>query len=91
MQYEAKNYALLEQVHQNLVMFLNSTRLTTPLNFEVILNAYKPHSDVEVDEVANAICWCINTLHGLVVGSPIRNLDEVLSFTTSVLERRETL
>lgn len=88
MEYEAKNYALLIQIYKEFSFYFAKGCTSSTLDLAAILKAYKPHSDIAVDEVANAICWCIKSLQALEVRRPVRCLEEVLSFAASVLEQQ---
>lgn len=88
MEYVARNYSLLEQIHNDMLHFFDRNHVSSALNLESILTDYRPYSDIEEDEVANAICWCASILQSLQKQLPVRALDEVLSFAESVLKRR---
>lgn len=88
MAYVASNYSLLEQIHKDMSNFFDRKHVGSSLNLESILADYRPYSDIEEDEVANAICWCASIFQSLQKQLPVRALDEVLSFAESVLKRR---
>lgn len=91
MDYKFKNYLLLEVVHELLNSFPFNNEVEkqiSSMNLEGILKEYQPHSEIENDSVANAICWGISTLRSLLNKKPVRTLDEVLSFTNHILSEQ---
>lgn len=88
MEYEAKNYELLEQIYKEISRFFSFADTRSILNIGDIKRACGPYSGIEIDEVANAICWCSDALQMLRKRLSVRCLDEVLSFAESVLESR---
>lgn len=91
MDYNFKNYSLLKELYVLLKSFPFDEEVEKKLssmNLSEILKVYQPHSDIEHDSVANAICWSVSTLQSLINKSPVRTLDEVLSFVEHTLNKQ---
>lgn len=90
--YTYQNYPLLQEVNTLLKSFPFSSESKTEIesvDWQSIKKDYRPHSDIEKDEVANAICWSADTIQVLFEERPFKALDEVISFNEKVLKNQK--
>lgn len=91
MNYQFQNISLLQDLYDLLLAFpftVSDEKRISSMNLAEICKSYIPHSDIEHDAVANAICWSASILQSLADKKPVRAMDEVVSFVESTLKKQ---